>query len=76
MLSSKPSFYDFSHKMYLSENELLSSKESTIPVIEIHFLFVAFTVVRNPQLLGIRLKANVYKPQREDERDGEGTNED
>ena len=72
MLSSKPSFYDFSDKMYLSENELLGSEESAIPVIKIHFLFVAFTVMRNPQFLGIRFETNVDEAQREDEGDGEG----
>ena len=75
-MSSKPSFYDFSDKGYLSKNELLSSEESAIPVIKIHFLCVAFTVMGNPQFLRIRFETNVNEAQWEDEGDGEGSDED
>ena len=55
---------------------MFGSEECTIPVIEIHFLFVAFTVMRNPEFLGIRFEADVDETEREDKSDGEGGDKD
>lgn len=61
-------------KMYLCKNDLFSSEESAISVIKIHFLFVAFRIMGNPEFLGVSLQPDVDKAQREDECDGESSN--
>lgn len=57
---------------YLGENYLFSPEESAVPVIEVHFLSVAFRLMGNPQLLRIGLDPDVDKTEGEDESNGEG----
>jgi hypothetical protein len=46
---------------YLGENDLFSPEEGAVPVIEVHFLSVAFRLMGNPQFLGIGLEPDVDK---------------
>ena len=48
-----------SGEKYLGDDDLLSAEEGAIPVFEIHFLFVALAVVRNPEFLGVRLEPDI-----------------
>ena len=55
---------------------MLGSEESAVPVIEIHLLFVAFTVMRNPEFLGVGFETDVDKAEGEDESDSESGDKD
>lgn len=60
----------------MCKNQLLRPEKGTVPVVEIHLLFVALGVVRNPQLLGVWLEPDIDKAQGEYESDGQCGNQD
>lgn len=73
MLAYRPSSCEFRGKYYLSDNDLLSSKEGAVPVIEIHLLCVAHRVLGNPQFLRVTLQSDVDETQGKYQGDGESS---
>jgi len=73
MLAYRPSSCEFRGKDYLSDNDLLSSKEGAVPVIEIHLLCVALRVLGNPQFLRVTLQSDVDETQGKYQGDGESS---